>query len=989
MTSADFLRAVWPESGPYALAIPFQIPGTTTTVYAHKVFDTIAEAAAFAQRARAQTDIFFCVHALREPRVWNPRKPDRKTGTLGAYEVRTQRNMRAARCLFFDLDIGPDEDKYPDQATAIEALDRFTAETRLPPPMLVSSGRGIHAYWRLTESIPSDDWRQLATRLKRLANAHMLRVDPMRTTDTASVLRVAGTFNLKDRENPKPVKVLRPSEPLTPEAMAQHLQTGLILVGAPSEALESRPVAAPPPGSEELGSNLDRVYDGPPVSLKALGRVCGQVRAFAKALGNVTEPAWYAMLQLIRHVEDGEEWCHKLSAGHPNYTREETDRKLAHLKDRDVGPTTCAVIAERCGNAICDTCPHAGRIKSPLAAARLKDPAPAPVLPVEALVEEVVQLPDPPPPFIRLKSGGVGMIHTNRDGDEVTMVIYSHDLYPIRRIVDADRGIEQQMWRVHLPRGEVKDFVIDAASLYRGDVLASQLSNNGVYPRPAHVKEIQEYMSAYISELQKQQAADPSHNTLGWHDDFTRFVLPARSFTRDGKVIPAQLTQHAESSSHSISKAGTLERQVELLRFYQHPQYQAHQFLVLASLAAPLFHMTGHHGVVVNATGEPGASKSTSLYTAASLWAHPTKFPLNGTNHGATQKARAQRMVTMGSLPVCVDEITTMHPRDAQELVMNVTQPEGRVGLTRDGKERRPGGGEKSTIMICTANNSLHSLLSHENAAGTAGSMRVIELRMRPGNAHQKHEADDYLYALRENYGHVGELFIAHVVTHYDAVIARVRNKMKQIDKEVAVQAAERFWSAGIAAVLVAGEIAQELRLIAYDMRMLHQWAVTDLMSSMRGVIVAEYGSSASILADYLELVSGQILITGRGASGPYVMRGPTGPVAGHFDWETKVLAVSKKGFKDYCSKVGADLTKILSELQHITYLPDGRAMRMVLDPHARVIMGRGTEYAKMQSRCFLLDMKHPEITGAVNLSVVGDSQTATAPVKGATRAVT
>lgn len=601
-----------------------------------------------------------------------------------------------------------------------------------------------------------------------------------------------------------------------------------------------------------------------------------------------------------------------------------------------------------------------------------------------------VQLPDPPSPFKRLKSGGIGVETTNREGNEVTVVIYDHDLYPIRRITDRERRVEQQVWRVNLPRSGDLDFVIDAAALYKADALATQLANNGVYPRPSRMKEVQEYMSAYIAELQKVQDAEASFNALGWHDEFNSFVLPDKVLHRDGTITPAQLTTHAESSAQAVTKMGTLQKQVELLRFYAHPAYLPNQFFVCTSLGAALFHMTGHAGVVVNATGEAGASKSTSLYTGASLWAKPTKFPLNGTNHGATQKARAQRMTTMGSLPVCVDEITTMPFRDAQELVMAVTQPEGRLGLTRDGKERRQSENEKSTIMLCTANNSLHGLLSHENAAGTAGSMRVFEIAFRAGIVHAKHEADSYLQALKENYGHVGEAFIAYVIANYDAVAERVRQMTRRIDAEANVQSSERFWSAAAAAALVACEIARELGLLSYDSNKLYRWVIDHQFPHMRGVVVAEYTTPIGTLADYLETISANIIVMDRPKTGGanYVLRAPNGQLLAHYDMAERTMLVLKKGFKDYCIRVGANATKILDELAVQKVDEAGKGTRVIANKSIKKVLGAGTEYAKIQSWCFTVNMSHPEVTGVVDLGVVSGDAQATTPVRGSLRAV-
>ena len=72
------------------------------------------------------------------------------------------------------------------------------------------------------------------------------------------------------------------------------------------------------------------------------------------------------------------------------------------------------------------------------------------------------------------------------------------------------------------------------------------------------------------------------------------------------------------------------------MQFYNQHEYLKHQFMFLMGLAAPLFHATGHAGVVVNASGESGGSKSTALYAAASFWGDPEGYVVNGTNVGST-----------------------------------------------------------------------------------------------------------------------------------------------------------------------------------------------------------------------------------------------------------------------------------------------------------------------------------------------------------------
>ncbi len=216
MTPHEFLRAVWPAEGLYCLAFPFTPKGSDKSTYAHEVYTTINEAADAAQRRANDRDVFFCVHSMKEERVWNPNKLNKKTNEMGAYEIRKQSNMAAAKCFFIDMDVGEGDGKYAKRPDAYTALKQFCQTLDLPKPLVTSSGGGLHVYWLLSEPIPSDAWRVHATKLRRLLEHFNVKFDPSRTTDVASVLRVAGTINHKRGER-NPVQVVNPGVISTPE----------------------------------------------------------------------------------------------------------------------------------------------------------------------------------------------------------------------------------------------------------------------------------------------------------------------------------------------------------------------------------------------------------------------------------------------------------------------------------------------------------------------------------------------------------------------------------------------------------------------------------------------------------------------------------------------------------------------------------------------------------------------------------------------------
>lgn len=983
MTPFDFLKTVWPSDGYYCLAVP------VTKGYRHEVFTTIEDAAAFVDTVKDTKDVFFCIHSLKQEKVWNPNK-----GENGGFSHRLQTNMQEARCFFFDLDVGNGEQKYESQKDALLDLINFTKTTGLPVPLVASSGGGLHVYWLLDISLPSNEWQTYAARLKQLAAAHGLKADPARTTDTASVLRVAGTFNHK-KGLKREVVVIKKGVVTKFGDFKKKLDDALIRAGVDIQAKKAVAVQ----DDDFFGpSNMDKDDFGPPVTFGAVLRICAQARYLAVQRGRVDEPAWQASLNLVRFCAKSEKLTHWISDQHEDYDPDKTDAKVQRLityrnpqTNKPMGPTLCSKLAAVCGAARCQGCAYKDRNSSPIVFARDVDKAPDPIVHISTgpvPIEYVI--PPPPKPYNRKASGGINMKTTNKEGEEFYLQIYENDLYPIRQIRNYDHAIEQQVWRVEHKHGPI-DFVMDADAYSDRKKFASTVANaGGIYVVSDAIKGLQDYMSAYIAELRRTAAAEAQSNTLGWTEDRSAFVLPDKILHTDGTVRPTNLSSNAAEHAKSIHKSGTLERQVELLEFYNHPAYVANQAVILAALAAPMFHATGHAGTIINCTGEPGASKSTTLYTAAALWGQPELYTINGTTDGSTARARTGRLSVFSNLPVCVDEITTMGVDEAKALAMGISQPGNRDRLLKNGDLQKQPHTMKSTLMITTANNSLHNLLATDNAMGTAGSMRIFEIFFRKQHIHQKWAADDYLHELKQNYGHVGEIVMAYVVKHYASTVARIREEMKAIDQEANIQSGERFWSAYPATAIVIGRIAVELGLIKYNIEAIRQWFIRVQIPLMRGIVHDEYATPHSILTDYLESISGNTIVVNKiGTSGLInVMKKPNGALLAHLDYDDKSMWVLRKGFHDYCTKIGADCRKILTDLSATTIGKDGKPLRLITNAHIRKVMGAGTEYSKSQSYCFVLNLRHPDALNVPDLEVVTNPTAIITPPQGILKAI-
>ena len=975
MDAATFLQAVWPASGYYALAIPFVPRGTTRPIFRHKVFTSPQEALTSAQQIGVQQDVYFCVHSLQAPKVWNPRKPNRKTGELGDYETRTHKNMLAAKCLFVDIDVGTGAGKYPTQRDAVQALRGFISAVSLPAPIVVSSGGGIHAYWPFDQEIPSTQWVPLAQKLKALAAAHEFFADPSRTADAASVLRLPGTLNHKGA--PRPVQILRDG-PVTPvETLTQ-----IIDAAADAAGIASTAIPAVPAHLDGFGTNTT-VNTLPPPGMKGLLTACGQIRSAVTHAATLSEPVWYATLGVIRHCRNGEAAAHKFSAAYPGYSHDETATKLFQLEAGDVGPTTCERLDSLTPD-ICASCPSHSKVKSPLVAARGQDYLAEPVhIPATtpstlSVTTQPVQLPPAPYPYKRLVSGVyVDLIQKGKTSDDTQTVdqikILDHDFFPVRRYRDPNKLTETHVWVAVLPIVGQTELHIPAEAMYDTKKLGNVLSNRGVFVGLSALTLLGNYMVAYIKVLQTAAIADTVRGSLGWNDELTEFTLPDKVLHADGKVSSPTLDPATARTVSAVHAAGTLARQIDLLRFFNHPQYAPNQFAICAALGAPLFYMTGHHGVIINMSGKPGSSKSTTLYTGAGLWGHPEKLTINGTTQGATANARDNRAMVMSNLPLTVDEITRMPPKAMADMAMSVTQSEGRLRLDVTGAERKTAQGSKSTIMLCTANTSLYSSLAADRADSTAESVRVLEIPFKAGSVHTKAEADHYLEELKANYGHIGEQFMRYVVCNRTKVHDRVRLIMRAIDAKLNIQSSERFWSAAAAAAFAACEIAADLGLLAYNVRDLWTWLAHDQIPAMRSAMSEQYLPAVSVLADYLETINANMLVLQTGGTPgtgtpwksnlPVIIRQPTSTqLLARHELAAGLLWLQRKSFKEYCLRLGHNYTAIIASLMQD---------KIIGPKPVPKVLGAGTDYAKGQSTCWLVNMSHHELSGELEAAAI------------------
>jgi hypothetical protein len=339
-----FYESVLPAAGNYCLWQKVRGPQW------HTWCPTIDALVAETERRIDTQGLYFGTAAFGDMVQENPEKPGY------GERMRTQENVLSLKAFRVDIDAGTEkfvkhpEGAYPTQRDALTALIAAIKAGLPAPSLIVSSGEGLHVYWRLTEEVTPDVWKPAALRLNA-AGAHLgLKIDAGCTADTARVLRPIGT----PHKNGKRVAIIKDFH----HTYSAQEFAGAITALAPEEqTFDFAPRRAP----KDPGINGDVLHvKGPPASLARVAESCGAVAQLRDTKGNIPEPFWRAVMGVAKYCEDGEALVHEWSAGHPDYSAQETQ---GYLDRWHTPPTTCQHFSLM--HSGCNTCQYRGKITTP------------------------------------------------------------------------------------------------------------------------------------------------------------------------------------------------------------------------------------------------------------------------------------------------------------------------------------------------------------------------------------------------------------------------------------------------------------------------------------------------------------------------------------------------------------------------------------------------------------------------------------------------
>jgi hypothetical protein len=956
MNTRDFLQLLTPRSGAIFIATPSAQGGWVNIP--HRSLDKAVDLVN--QLTFENRPAYFSMAGYDKDKYFDD--------AAQKWRRRTQANARAIRSFFLDLDVKPGDPLcFDSKDQACQSLKAFVKKVGLPRPLIVDSGGGIHAYWPLVQDVTTAEWKPIAEQFKAICVHEQFNADRSLTSDEARVLRVLGSYNVK-RSAPVSLMV-PPPPPIAFEDFAQRITGYAGLHGVATTAGRSKVGtlgSGPAVDVWGAGDNLGATND--PLNFDRIVFHCPQLQAQAGARGRDSgEQLWRAGLGIVKFCEQQAAAARVISDGHPDFDAQRTEQKIINW---NAGPTKCTHF-HQLNPSTCESCPHWGKLTSPAQLGRQIIDTPAPPMQItvppapDAIDQTPVTItltrPEFPTGYSRRADGAVVREHEDQDGKPTFETICPYDLYPlaIRSQNGTDTEIdEHSMWRAHLPlkRGagtEPRDFAVPLGLLADQRGLSKLLFSKGVVLSGDQPKFTQLYMSAYLQKLAKEAGRDQLYERLGWHDGHETFVLGDRVIHRDGTSTPHTASDAIRATTkNGLKTAGTLAGWQQAMQFFNRPGYEGHRFFLYASFGSPLFHMndTGNKGAMLAAGGASGRGKTTCLKACSSVWGSPEALVVNGNREGATTNALYSTLGTVHSLPFLLDDITERDSDELRRLALNISQGEGKRRMQADGTMVGRLDTWANLTLTSTNADTLTSLMSTGKDVDPH-LMRVVsvEFALVDARADAKIEADRFIRAMGQNYGHAGALFMRYIAQHYEQVRKLYIRNVEKVDRLLASRnaSAERYWSAVVAAAYTAAQIASKAGILDFPFEDDLKWMIA-LLTRQRESIREAGSTPVELLTQFLDgHVRNTLALSPKGATNlDNIVIKPFDELMIRHELDTDTIYVSRTAVMAYCAEHRTSFRVFEANLER-----DG----VLAKRNAQKVLGADTVYSKGQTRCWMI----------------------------------
>lgn len=849
-----------------------------------RAFHDVASAARYAagyvfrmQQNTMDSDLYACM-SLCGMEVLDTRSTPHK--------LRATRNRQVAvgcKALWCDLDIlgGDKKDGYPSQQDACNHLDSLIAAGSVPPTTLrVSSGNGVHAYWVLDRELTRDQWYALGPVWSQYLTKLGVKHDQNVASDVVRVLRLPGTYNVKDPNNVLPTAIMGAIDPVDiPVATFENL-LGVSTANAPVNPIPA-PAAAPalppmggalatvatsnfrlpdafnnvtplapvPAGPSEFSGGITAEHVGQPVNFAQVVANCPTLSDIKNRGGAGDSGVLWGLAILaatFAPASEGLQWAHDFGNKHALYSIADTDAKFAEkvnarqASGNRIGWPSCRAFSQ--ASAACAACPRLQQGKSPFHG--MRDDS------------------DMPEGYVRENGQIVTFEAQDELGNTQKVVVLPYGIMDAyMEMTVHGPALNAEIVHIKNPPKRLQ-LLVGAATAWKDEAIKT-LGAIGVALMPHQIPLARSFFVSYIQMLQARVADVAARDGFGWtttRENKVGFAYGGRVYAEDGS---SEIAPNADRTlSTQFSQRGTLAEWKQAADLVMGMGRTDLQVLVATAFAGPLIHYSGQTGVVVSAySPETGAQKSSAMKVALSVWGDPVKgmSRLDDTINHVGKKLGQLR-----HLPVYWDELTRReHAERFADLGFALTlgTEKGRMGSDTNLREA----GSWATMLVVASNPGLRQVMLDGAAANSgAGVSRMLEIEIAKVPLQSSAAAAGAIIEqTHHNFGIVGALYAETLARESSKLKARLQTVSEALEKATNSHPDERFWILAGATILLGAALANTLRdpqgqpIIRFDLGVMRAFIIKAIIGQRqaRQSDVVDFGSedfAVSVVQGYL-----------------------------------------------------------------------------------------------------------------------------------------
>lgn len=843
-------------------------------------------------------------------------------------------NAFGTKAFWLDIDIStPEKEKdYAAFEDALQACDEFCARLSLPVPGIVRSGYGIHAYWPLDRELHREEWLHIAQRLKLLTVAYGFHVDPSRTADIASILRPPGTKNYKIPEQPREVAVddWDLFEPIDTTGFIECvLQAALAVpVGRPATGGGAGEAASSPTNNTLLaGITVSKAFD--------------HTKGVAAGSRGSTQLKYAG--QMVAKGLPVEEVLAKCMEWNQLCTPPQEEKEVRRI------------------------------VASAFTMHASKHPAPLPP-------QEAPALPALPLGY-RWGNGGqllVKQVDKDDQGKETESwrIVSQLPVYLEAWMNEEGHKIKNSYLFSHYhPKKGWQQFIMGAKEFNGSDWYGSWVENGG-----SIVDGSDKFFKTYVRRAENMLRLPGKelvrYTQFGWKDEDQAFLVGENLCHADGKVEKAFGTDKLTPLMKTMQPArnGSLADWTTAANKLGTPGMEAHLFMVMASLAAPLMKFCvdeGNGGSILSIISEESGYGKTPMATAAaSVWGELGSIVVTG---NFTENRRIEELVRHCHLPQIQEEAAYSDPAVAALGIEKFTSGTDRGRLNQAGSAT--GIPERyQTIMLSLSNKSLYELVKMVNVPM---SRRIFEIEIERPASDDLANLGGIAREMMRNCGYAGLAFariiVAPEIRKYIienlsgsniGQVGRVQLKYREL---LHSQPEHRFIIWLISAVEVASRIATHYGLLNFDVERLMRWISTRGQDRIDG---PNHEDASGKLNNFMsEHVAECLTVAGpyNAKNGPLLpIKLPTRKLSMRLEMRNERLYISTIALQKWCTK------------NNVSFISLGKKLlenAVLLERGKKITLGAGTEIASGRELCWEIDMGHPQIKGDLRIELREESK--------------